>query len=888
MTFRAHRARRAFVAAFVGAGTLAGVAGAARAHAAELALLSKQNWTELAPKGKEADAIIGDFVMRNDRVTVVVGFPGERRNATFAATNVGGAIIDLELRDAPSDQLTAFYPGGGGLTFEFAGAAAGKTAPRGAPGELGEVRRGGVRGASVSLAFVARPDGHAPQVEVIYTLTDGDPFVEVATTYRDLDDAPVDVEPIDRVRVDTNRDLAAVDRSPDGATGLFWAYDRWFGQAYGVVADAPLWTARETTWRAPSVLSFGARVGEKRAVTRGQPLRLRRRLIVGRDLLAVRATANALAEVPQRRVHLAVTSAAAGGVATERPVAGADVAVLIRDELYGLGRTDDKGEQTFLLPRDEDAVAVVSAIGQGERRVLLAMEGERFHAKLDTPGWIEIDVREAGRPVPCKVQLFGRFGTRDPSFGPDHLETWLGNLVYAAAAPGPAERHQLAPGRYDAIVSHGPEYDAVFTSVDVLPGVVTPLRAELRRTVDTTGWISADFHNHSTESGDNITSQRGRVRALLAEQLEFAPCTEHNRVSSYLPHLEALGATARMATASGVEMTGSEFTINHQNAFPLVMHAHTQNNGGPEPSSDMDLQIERLALWDDGSEKLVQENHPSLSELFFDVDHNDVVDRGHVRALGFIDVVEVHPPEAIFWTPLSDETPPHEVAGAPYDNRILSWLQILNRGHRLPAVVNTDAHGNFHETGWLRNFVRSPTDDPARIKTLDVVHEAEKGHVVVSNGPFLEVTLAPPGATGAAALPGDEIKLPAGRGVLHVRVQTPNWMNVDHVRVLVNGRPDRALDFTRAKNPGMFGAGVVKFEHDLPLALKTDAHVIVAVIDQHGRLGPVMGPDHADDRPVAFSNPIFVDVDGNGFKANGDLLDSPLLPLKKRPRPAPR
>jgi hypothetical protein len=39
-----------------------------------------------------------------------------------------------------------------------------------------------------------------------------------------------------------------------------------------------------------------------------------------------------------------------------------------------------------------------------------------------------------------------------------------------------------------------------------------------------------------------------------------------------------------------------------------------------------------------------------------------------------------------------------------------------------------------------------------------------------------------------------------------------------------------------------------------------------------------MGPDHADDRPVAVSNPIFVDVDGGGFKGNGDTLGT--LPVK--------
>jgi hypothetical protein len=858
---------------------------AAPAEAAELAVLSKENWGALAPRGKEADAIYGDFLLRNDRVTVVVGLPGEHRAANFATPRVGGAVIDLELRDAPSDQLTAFYPGGGAFNYELAWAAPVAAAEAsGLPGAhrtLESLRRGPIVGAAVSLAFVARAEGHGPEVELLYTLRDGATALEIETTYRDPDDQPVEIEPIDRIRVDTNAaEPAAIDRAPDGETGLFWAYDRWFGQAYGVTADAPIWAARETaTWRAPELLSYGVRPGEKRKVSKGAPLRLRRKLIVGRDLLAVRAAANLLAGIAQRPVRLSVAE-------RELPLAGADVEIQIRDQLYGLGRTGKRGEASFFLPGDEDAVAIVSANGHREQRLLLASEQDRFHVALEPAGWVEIDVREAGQPVPCKVQFFGRFGTRDPNFGPDHLESWLRNLAYLAGGPGPPERHKLAPGRYDVIISHGPEYDAVFTSIDVVAGAVAPLRADLKRTVDTTGWISADFHNHSTESGDNVTSQRGRVRALLAEQLEFAPCTEHNRISSYLPHLEALGATGRMATASGVELTGIPFTINHQNAFPLIMRPHTQGNGGPEPSADMDLQIERLALWDDGSDKLVQENHPSLSELFFDVDRDNVADPGHRRALGFIDVVEVHPPEAIFWTPLEDAYPPFVPAGSPYDNRVLTWLQILNRGHRLPAVVNTDAHGNFHETGWLRNYVRSTTDDPAKVKTLDVVHEAEKGHVVVSNGPFLDVRLAGAASGAPAAIPGDELSLPGGRGVLHVRVQTASWTTIDRVRVLVNGRADRALDFSRAANPAMFGDGVVKFERDVPLVLKADAHVIVAVIGEHARLGPVAGSDHADDRPVAFSNPIFVDVDGGGFRANGDLLDRPLLPPRKRvPRP---
>jgi hypothetical protein len=33
--------------------------------------------------------------------------------------------------------------------------------------------------------------------------------------------------------------------------------------------------------------------------------------------------------------------------------------------------------------------------------------------------------------------------------------------------------------------------------------------------------------------------------------------------------------------------------------------------------------------------------------------------------------------------------------------------------------------------------------------------------------------------------------------------------------------------------------------------------------------------------PVAFTNPIYVDIDNNGFKANGDTLGHPLLVTPK-------
>ena len=73
----------------------------------------------------------------------------------------------------------------------------------------------------------------------------------------------------------------------------------------------------------------------------------------------------------------------------------------------------------------------------------------------------------------------------------------------------------------------------------------------------------------------------------------------------------------------------------------------------------------------------------------------------------------------------------------------------------------------------------------------------------------------------------------------------------------------------------MFGDGVVKFDRTVEVELSEDAHLIVATIGDGLKLGNVMGPDHSEKAPVAFNNPIFVDVDEDGFEPNGDLLDLP-------------
>jgi len=819
------------------------------------------------PLGKEADWILGDHVLRNDQIVAVIAKPGATRNANMTVRNVGGCVIDLTRVDAPNDQLSAYYPGGGRVTFSRVGVAA-----SGAASSAGGGEQVTATGESVRLIVVALPADGGPMVEVSYRLTDGDDFLTVISRYSNPHQEAITVELEDRVRADRSFTAAA-----DATASLAWWDDEWFGQAYGLIPlnasleGLPAEGTQSRNGRDPLRYAIDGKATVELAP--GGSIELIRRLVPASSLLALRARAAELAERPLRKVALSVTDASGG-------VPGAMVVASTAAGRYAAGRTDTEGLLVVQLPTMEQSWSLeVSAEGRGTKTVDLAdtAEFEKEEAltiELPLPGIVKATISDVdGGSIPCKVQFRGRGedaegpATADPDFGPDSGHTAIKNLRYSHDG---RFRQEIAPGRYDVLISYGPEYDAVTTSIEVRAGEETPLSATLERVVDTTGWISSDFHSHSTPSGDNTSSQFGRVQNLLCEHLEFNPCTEHNRISSYVPHLEALGVSHLMATCSGMELTGSLLPVNHQNAFPLVEKRFTQDGGGPVVDNDDPVrQVERLALWDETAEKVVQMNHPNLVQVLGDRDLDGTADGGFEAMLGFVDVIEVHPPAKIFeqQEPLDDPRKPPAT--------IFTWMQMLNLGYRVPGVVNTDAHYNFHGSGWLRNYIKSPTDDPAKIEVADIVRASERGEIVMTNGPFLEVV----GHTGddeTETHPGGHMAAVDNEVVLDVRVQCPNWFDIDRVQVFVNGRPDASLNFTSREHSSLFSRDVVRFEHAIPVRLEQDAHLIVATIGEESQLGLVMGPQHAESKPVAVANPIFVDIDGDGFTPNGDLLDLPI------------
>ncbi|MCA9237429.1 MAG: carboxypeptidase regulatory-like domain-containing protein [Planctomycetales bacterium] len=850
---------------------LASRASTSAANATEIVVLSPETFDSYAPNGKETDAIYGDFVLRNDRITAVVAQPGNRRHANLKIKDVGGSLIDLTSSTESNDQFGALYPlTGWTLALD-------RIVVDGQMIDAAELAKP-IAGKRIELVFHGRPpsptdaDAAMPDASasVLYVLNDGDEALTIDTTITNSGEVPLSTRALegDALLLDGEFEFGV-----DDDLRLAWGADRFWRQAYGVLpADATPRLPARSIQRGRPFVRYANRSDAELAP--GASSTRRRHVFPAADLLGVKAIAARLRG--QTAFPATIRAIDPAG-----PVVDATVTVrkVGASDDFGFARTDEQGAVACELPPGAYDVTVEHQ-ARGKQTVRLDvgdLVAAEATAELSAAGYVVGEIVDGeGQAIACKIDFAPADGGAPPNFGPDSAIFGVRNLVYT---PNGKFRVAVRPGQYELLAGHGPEHDAATAACTVKPGEETTVNLALPRSVDTTGWVSADYHSHSSPSGDNTSSQRGRVLNLLAEHLEFAPCTEHQRITTYDEHLAALDAVGRLASCAGMELTGSPLPLNHQNAFPLVHHEHAQDGGGPEIDVDPVTQIRRLAMWDDGSDKLVQSNHPNIPQMLGDRDLNRVADEGFAAMFGVMDVIEVHPPQGIFSVP---ESLP--LQARQRGNTIFHWLQLLNQGRRVPGVVNTDAHWNFHGSGWLRNYVKCATDDPAKIDVMDMVHESEQGHIVMSNGPFLEAT-ARTAAAETPALPGDDLAAPDGKVSLSIRVQCPNWLDVNRVQVFVNGRPDPALNWTRPTHRAKFHDGVVKFDETVDVELAADAHLIVAAIGEGLNLGRVYGPDQGQSPPTAVANPIYVDVDGNGFQPNGDQLGVPLPVLDPVPTP---
>ena len=162
-----------------------------------------------------------------------------------------------------------------------------------------------------------------------------------------------------------------------------------------------------------------------------------------------------------------------------------------------------------------------------------------------------------------------------------------------------------------------------------------------------------------------------------------------------------------------------------------------------------------------------------------------------------------------------------EVEPEKGENRIFGWLQLLNQGRNVWCVAVSDAHGVFSSpAGDWRTYVPSSTDQPSQIDHREIIRNSKAGRMMISNGPFLQVETADGMPIGSHVVSEGSIDL-------EIKVQTANWLDIDRVQILVNGRQHPKYNYIQTKDPSKFKGRPLVFDETVRVELQEDAHLIV-------------------------------------------------------------
>jgi hypothetical protein len=498
------------------------------------------------------------------------------------------------------------------------------------------------------------------------------------------------------------------------------------------------------------------------------------------------------------------------------------------------------------------------------------------------PGSVEFEVVDGtGYRIPSKVSFFHAEGKdiRRPDLGDGYIGGHPAQVSFATYGEG---HIVLPPGQYYAVASRGTEYELGY-SKEFTVGKSTHTKLELmvERSVDTWGWISADFHVHAMPSPDSGVSLKDRVSTFVAEGVEFMASSDHDAIIDYAPVIEEMGLESWLASAPGTEVTTIE--LGHFLGFPLRWDPMA-DKGGALDWTDMDPGEIIADIRTMGEPKVAEPvvfvahprdgilgyfdqygfdpfsgttNNPTVipddisqlannlissSQFSMEFDAMEILNSKRLENIrsattGELDRVLAAPGTVSTYELLSrsSEEQRNLIVGedfisTDFPGPLDDWFTLLNLGYRVTALGNSDTHSMTKtEAGCPRNYVDVGTDDPAEVTAAQVAEAVHEGRVVASYGPFIRF-----GANEWANGPGSTV-VSDEDVTLYVEVQSPTWFSVDRVELYENGTLVHDWDVSDNDDPliDLATSIVVKPEKD-------SWYVIIALGDDD--LSPVFTP----------------------------------------------
>lgn len=583
---------------------------------------------------------------------------------------------------------------------------------------------------------------------------------------------------------------------------------------------------------------------------------------------------------------------------------------------------------TSIVPRDDGSYS--ARVPAGDARVEVwsfgrkVAEGAPGDFVLDPPATVQLTLERDGQADWGLVVFTGgetgtfheRLDTCTPWLGPPNGASPACNQVIVAPTGTELE---VPAGRYVVYGTAGPQHTLLRREVDLVAGEITTIDFALQSLpLVPAGWLSADLHVHGRASFDSGIPDDDRVKTFIASGVDVIAATDHDVIGDYSNTVAALGLEDRVVVMGGLEATqlipwldipGETLpkVTGHFNFWPLEQILSEPRAGAP-----WDERIEPGQLFDQmaplvGDDGMMMLNHPWGDPLFG-------------RDIGYLRAIKFDPRKRVEDQPMLVKRPGglHRnidwniieiLNGSDMSELIQSrvlWHSLLAQGFITPGAGNSDSHGMTDgQLGWARNWVQTSTT-VASFSATKFDADVRAGKIIAGNGIVVLVELAGRGV-GFAPIqpaPGDKLK---------ITVNAPPWIPVDEVRVVTSkGTQIIAQDLPQ---PDPFGTTTLRYTGEVSLGLTTDDFVIVEAgmryplvadldndgvpdtsdnnrdgivdeedVDPDEDVGPLIAPpdptDPSDPRylitritpgawPEGFTNPLLVDVDGNGWTPPG-------------------
>jgi len=445
--------------------------------------------------------------------------------------------------------------------------------------------------------------------------------------------------------------------------------------------------------------------------------------------------------------------------------------------------------------------------------------------ELPEPARLQVTVLdERDQPLPARVMLVGFEPSPDPALrtafltgttttflfrdrGDDALPFGIVSVHYTTADGRVAI--DAKPGEYAVVVSRGPEYSMFQQRLTLDSASPANVTAQIARVIDTSGFVSSDFHVHGLNSTDSRVGNRDRVLQYAGEGFDNIVMTEHGGRTDLLPVIERLGLSEHVFATVGEEITSWEY--GHFNGYPFDLDPAHPSGGAvdwaraAEPGRDFvaygaynlsPAELDAAARSGVGSRSstVVQVNHIHGYYGPLQIDTSLVPPRSFISAA-----------DRIAWRidPGVDNLFHHfavlEVwngSGRRHQDRFFGgdigiWFNQLNQGLLTTATGVTDSHGftNLGAAG-ARTWTAAPSDSPMQIDPDQVTDAVAAGRAVLGQGAYVQARLIAGDESGAMAdfSLGGSTMVQSTNGSVHldIDVQAPLWAPFDRIEVYAN------------------------------------------------------------------------------------------------------